>query len=118
MDKLIVTAIGALSLGGIYWFFFRQKDQIVASKTMWTITVDGGYHPKTITIPKDKATKIIFTRTDPNSCLEEVIIPDFKIKTFLPLNEPVTITLSPTKSGTFGIHCGMNMFHGNIVVTT
>lgn len=116
MDKLITTTIGALSLGGIYWFFFGQKDGTAETKTVWNIHVEGGYSPKIIVIPKDKTSTITFTRTDTNSCLEDVVIPDFKIKTFLPLNAPTTITLSPTKSGTFGIHCGMNMFHGKIKV--
>ena len=116
MDKLIVTTIGALSLGGIYWFFFGQKDEAAAAKTAWAITVDGGYKPKMITIPKGQTATITFTRTDTNSCLEEVVIPDFKIKIFLPLHKPVTITLSPTNIGTFGIHCGMNMFHGSVNV--
>jgi len=117
MDKVIVTITGVLSIAGIYWFFFGKKEETTmeASQT-WTIIVDGGYKPNTIKIPKDKPATIIFIRKDANSCLEEVVFPDYKIKEYLPLNKKVTITLPaphPTKSS---FHCGMSMFHGKIVV--
>ena len=49
----------------------------------WTITVDGGYKPNIIKIPKDKPTTLTFIRKDANSCLEEVVFPDYKIKEYL-----------------------------------
>lgn len=116
MDKLIVTITGILSIAGIYWFFFDTKEETGGASTIWNITVDGGYKPGTIIIPNGKKSTITFTRKDPNSCLEDVVIPDFKINKFLPLNESVSITLSPTKPGVYGLHCGMNMFHGKVRV--
>ena len=32
------------------------------------------------------------------------------------LIEKVEVEITPTKKGTFEIHCGMNMFHGKVVV--
>lgn len=116
MDKIIVTATGLLSIIGIYWFFFGKKEKTMGTKNSWDITVEGGYKPAVISIPQGKPSTITFTRKDSNSCLEEVIIEDFKIKEFLPTNKPVTITISPAETGTFVMHCGMNMFHGKIIV--
>ena len=116
MDKTIVAVTGAALIAFIYWFFFGKKEETMEAKTSWNVIVEGGYQPAMITIPKDRQSTITFSRKDPNSCLEEVIIDDFKIKQYLPINKPVTITLSPTKTGTYGIHCGMNMFHGKILV--
>lgn len=116
MDKLAVSIAGLLGIGAIYWFFFGKHEESGPAESTWNITVDGGYIPATITIPNNKPSSVTFTRKDANSCLEEVVVADFKIKTFLPLNTPVTITLSPTKPGTYDIHCGMNMFHGKVVV--
>jgi plastocyanin domain-containing protein len=118
MDKLIVTISGLGLIGAIYWFFFGKREETMEVRNNWDILVSGGYKPATITVPQGKPATLTFTRKDPNSCLEEVVIPDFKIKKFLPLNEPVAITLSPAKPGTFGIHCGMNMYHGKIEVTS
>src|SRR3989338_69709 len=100
MDKLIVTISGIGLIGAIYWFFFGVKEKAVTTidKSI-TISVDGGYKPKSIKIPMSKKTTLIFIRKDDNSCLEDLILPDFKIKKFLPMHTPVTVTLSPTRPG-------------------
>ena len=82
----------------------------------WTITVDGGYKPNVIKISKNRPATLTFIRKDTNSCLEEIVFPDYKIKEYLPLNKEVTITLSPPHPGTSGFHCGMSMFHGRLEV--
>ena len=122
MDKIIVTITGLFSIAGIYWFFFGKKPREAGSRSAgeeasdtWTITVDGGYKPNVIKILKDKPATIIFIRKDANSCLEEIVIPDYKIKEYLPLNKEVVITLPPPHK-TSGFHCGMSMFHGKIDV--
>jgi len=116
MDKLIVSITGILSIIGIYWFFFGKKKESVETSDTWTITVDGGYKPNIIKIPKDEPATITFIRKDANSCLEEIVFPDYKIKKYLPLNKKITITLpSPHKQSSF--HCGMSMFHGKVQVS-
>jgi len=116
MDKVIVTSSGIALIAVIYWFFFGKKEEVMETNSAWDILVEGGYKPSTIRIPAGKSSTITFTRKDSNTCLEEIVLPDFKIKKFLPLNEPVAITVSPTKPGAYTMHCGMNMFHGRIVV--
>ena len=116
IDKILV---GLFSLAGIaftYWFFLMKKDEVVSVTDSVDIIVEGGYTPNTIQIPKGKTTKISFTRKDTSSCLEEVVLGDFKIRKFLPLNKKVTIEVTPQKEGKYGFACGMNMFHGKIVV--
>ncbi len=117
MDKLIVTLLGIGLIGIIYWFFFGKKEETMEVKEKLTITVDGGYKPNVIKIPKDKPVDLTFIRKDANTCLEELYFPDYKIKEYLPMNVPVTITLRPPHQGKSGFHCGMNMFHGRIEVT-
>lgn len=119
IDKIIALV---LSIGGIaftYWFFLMKKDEkaVVVKKNSIDITVEGGYSPNVISIPKDQTTTLNFFRKDPSSCLEEVVLPDFKIRKFLPLKKAMPIQVTPTKAGTFEISCGMNMFHGKILVT-
>lgn len=116
MDKLIVTIAGFMSIIGIYLFFFGKKEKATEAEGSITITVDGGYKPKLLKIPKGKKTTLIFLRKDTNTCLEELVIPDYKIKKYLPMHTPVTILLTPKKPGVFNFHCGMNMFHGTIEV--
>ncbi len=118
-DKILVALF---SLGGIiftYWFFLMKKEEeaVVVDSNSVDITVEGGYSPNVISIPKGKPTTLNFFRKDPSSCLEEVVLSDFKVKKYLPLNKKVAITIIPKKIGTFDYACGMNMFHGKIIVT-
>ena len=80
------------------------------------IIVEGGYTPEVISLQLGKPATITFLRKDPSSCLEEVVLSDFKIRKFLPLNEKVSIAVTPTKTGEYTFSCGMNMYHGKIVV--
>jgi plastocyanin domain-containing protein len=118
VDKIVVSSIGAFIVAGIYWFFFGNKKDSAEALGSVTIIVEGGYKPKNIKIPKNQTTSLIFLRKDTNTCLEELVLPDFKIKKYLPVHKPITITLSPKKLGTYNFHCGMNMFHGTIEVTS
>jgi plastocyanin domain-containing protein len=116
LDKIIVAFLSLAGMAFTYWFFLMKKEDVVSVKDSVDITVEGGYTPNTIQIPKGKTTKISFTRKDPSSCLEEVVLEDFKIRKFLPLNKKVTVEITPQKEGEFGFACGMNMFHGKIIV--
>ncbi|MBI4272681.1 cupredoxin domain-containing protein [Candidatus Uhrbacteria bacterium] len=115
-DKIIVTAVGLIGTVFIYWFFLMKNEKEVAVTDSVDITVEGGYSPSIISIPKDKTTKINFIRKDQSACLEEVVLGDFKIRKYLPLNQKVTIELTPRQEGEFEYACGMNMYHGKIIV--
>src|SRR6266700_2401447 len=111
-DKIIVTIVDFVSIGFVYWFFLMKKENQVQVTDSVSIIVDGGYSPQTIVIKKGKTTKINFFRKDPTTCLEEVVLGDFKTRKFLPLNKKVTVELKPTEEGEFTYACGMGMYHG------
>ena len=115
-DKIVVTIIGVLGVIFTYWFFLAKKGRQVEVSDSVDIIVEGGYSPEVVSIPKGKTTKLNFIRKDPTDCLEEVVLGDFKVRRHLPLNQKVTIELTPQKTGEFGYSCGMNMYQGTIVV--
>lgn len=117
-DKILVLITSFAGIYLTYWFFLKKEDkQVEVTSGEVDITVEGGYKPASVIIPVGKSTKLNFLRKDPSSCLEEVILGDFKIKKFLPVNELVTIEVTPQKKGEFGFSCGMGMFHGKLIVT-
>lgn len=115
-DKIIVIIGSLFGIGFTFWFFLLKKSKEVKAENSVDIVVNGGYSPEVISIPKDKLTKINFIRTDPTDCLSEVVLGDFKIRRELPLNQKVTVELTPQKSGEYGYSCAMNMYHGKIIV--
>lgn len=115
-DKVLVSIFGLLSILFTYWFFFMKKSNTVQAEGVVDILVDGGYKPDRISIPFGRTTKLIFLRKDSSNCLEEVVLADFKIKKFLPLNEKISVEITPDKKGTFDFSCAMGMFHGKLIV--
>lgn len=117
IDKLLVIGFSVFGMAFTYWFFLMKKEgAMVSVKNSVDIIVDGGYSPSTISIPQGKTTKINFFRKDSSSCLEEVVLSEFKIRKYLPLNQKVSIEITPKKEGVYPFSCGMNMFHGKIIV--
>lgn len=116
-DKIIVIVVGVLGIIFTYWFFLMKKyKEVSAEKGEADILVDGGYTPEAITILKGKVTTLNFVRKDPSACLEEVVIGDLKIRKFLPLNKKVSIDVKPENAGEIPFSCGMNIFHGKLIV--
>jgi plastocyanin domain-containing protein len=116
MDKILVSIFGILSILFTYWYFFMKKTNTVQAEGSVNIVVDGGYKPERISISQGQTTKLIFERKDPSTCLEEVVLADFKVRKFLPLNEKTEIEINPNKKGEFDFSCGMGMFHGKLIV--
>lgn len=118
LDKYVVSIFSFFGILFTYWFFLmkKEKEAVIVSSDSIDITVEGGYSPNVISVTKNKQVTLNFYRKDPSTCLEEVVIPDFKIKKYLPLNQVTSIDILPRKNGTFEISCGMNMFHGKILV--
>ncbi|MDQ5957065.1 MAG: hypothetical protein QG614_36 [Patescibacteria group bacterium] len=122
MDKIIILIIALLLIGFIMWWFFskRKTDAIEAKIKNNTqeveIVVSGGYTPNIVVLQKDIPAKIIFNRKDTSNCFNEVVFPDFGIKEQLPINEAFPIEIDTKNAGEYQYSCGMNMFHGKIII--
>ncbi len=116
LDKLLVSIFSVVGIAFVYWFFLLKNEKEVEASDSVDIIVEGGYNPQNVVIQRGKVTKINFIRKDSTSCLEEVVLGDFHIRKYLPLNKKVTIELKPQETGEFSYHCGMNMYHGKIII--
>lgn len=114
MEKIFVTLAGVILIAFVYWFFFGKREKALEGNTQ--IIVEGGYKPSVLKLKKGVKITLTFTRRDPNSCLEEIVIPAFKVKKYLPINTPVNIEITGKEAGEFGFHCGMGMFSGKIII--
>jgi plastocyanin domain-containing protein len=118
----IGVVFGGLTLVGIelWWFLGRKQQKRQATQSNGVqeviITVDGGYRPDRVVVVAGQPVKLSFDRHDSNSCLDELLIPDFGISAHLPMGRTTTIEFSPTKIGEYAFTCGMRMFRGIIEV--
>ena len=116
------VVLGGLTLVGaeLWWFLGRKQQQQQATHSNGVqevlVTVDGGYRPDRVVVGVDEPVRLAFHRLDRNSCLDEVLIPDFGISSRLPVGQTTTIEFTPTQVGEYAFTCGMRMFRGVIEV--
>ena len=122
MDKVLVLIGAVLLIGFIVWWFFGKRQDRESIATVFDdrqeveVTVDGGYVPNVVVLEQGVPASIIFNRKDPSGCFNEVMFPDFGIHESLPVNEKYAIEIDTSKKGEFTYACGMNMFHGKVVI--
>lgn len=79
------------------------------------ITVDGmGFHPSTIHARTGQPLELVFTRVSEAGCAQELIVPSLGVRKPLPMNQPVSVNVTPTSELRFA--CGMDMLRGHVVV--
>lgn len=118
----VVVLVGAATIGWIQWYFFlAEKSSASASMGSGgaqevTIEVRGGYSPGQIRVKRGAPVRLIFDRQETSGCSEEVVLPDFGIRRFLPAHQKTTIELTPEAVGSYEFTCGMGMLRGRITV--
>jgi Cu+-exporting ATPase len=108
-------------IAAIYWWFFVAGRTAAVAGVRGGIQeirvlVSGGYEPSTIQVHAGRPVRLLFDRRETNPCSEEIVIPAFGVKRFLPANETTAVEFTPTTPGTFDFSCGMGMLHGRILV--
>ena len=120
--ELAVVAAGLAGVSWVNWYFFLSGGPVAVANTgsggvqELTVTVKGGYEPSAIRLSKGTPVRLTFDRQETSGCSEEVVIPDFGVRKFLPAYEKTTVEFTPTESGTFGFTCGMSMLQGRMEV--
>jgi plastocyanin domain-containing protein len=74
-----------------------------------------GFSPSTIEAEKGYPLTLIFTRTDAKNCGNKVVFRSLNISRNLPVGKPVTVKITPDKTGDISFTCGMGMYKGTIV---
>jgi plastocyanin domain-containing protein len=119
-DWLVITAGLAVVLWVNWYFFLGERTAATASadasgRQDVTVTVRGGYEPATIRVKAGRPVRLTFDRQETSGCSEEIVFPDFNVRTFLPAYQRTVVELTPPKAGTYEFMCGMSMLHGRLV---
>ena len=122
ISEILVT-LGGIGLAAfvLWYFFFSARQTASAVSTSGglqevSITVKGGYSPDIIEVERGKTVQLNFYRDEENSCSEELLIPDFRIRRDLPAFKTTLVELLPQQPGRFEFTCGMGMLRGVLVV--
>jgi len=106
----LMTAVGC---GG-------QKAQtrtIAADQTPIAITLtEQGFQPEEVTVTAGQPVKLVVTRVTERTCATEFVMKEHHINKPLPLNTPVEISFTPSKTGELRYACAMDMISGKVIV--
>jgi plastocyanin domain-containing protein len=116
----LVVAGGLGLIGWVNWYFFlAERGSVVAAGggggvQQVTVTVRGGYDPSSIRVRAGEPVRIVFDRQETSGCSEEVVIPAFGIRRFLPAFQQTVVEVTPAAAGNYEFTCGMGMLRGEI----
>ncbi len=79
------------------------------------VTKDG-FVPAEIPVKAGEPVKLVVTRKVERTCATEIVMKDFGVNQPLPLDKPVTVTVTPKKPGEYRYACGMDMIAGVLKV--
>ena len=124
LEWLVVLA-GAAAVAWVNWYFFLARRGSATAAVLEsreggtqevTITVHGGYDPAEVHLRRGVPARLIFDRQETSGCSEEVVIPDFGVRKFLPAFQKTTVEVRPETAGSFEFTCGMSMLRGKLIV--
>lgn len=122
VQEWVVLGAGLAGIGWVNWYFFLSSGPAAVADTgaggaqEMTVTVRGGYQPSAIRLERGRPVRLTFDRQETSGCSEEVVLPDFGIRKFLPAFERTTVEFTPSEAGTFAFTCGMSMMQGRMEV--
>ena len=119
IDIGVITG-GVVTIVFLAWYFFGPKkakeSEVRDGIQEVQITVKGGYSPDVIRVKEGVPLRLVFDRQEASDCSDRVVFPDFQASKSLAPFATTTLEFTPTKSGSFGFACGMNMLHGTLIV--
>jgi plastocyanin domain-containing protein len=118
----VVMLGGVAALAWVNWYFFLADRGTAAAAVSAggvqevTVVVKGGYSPGGVRVRRGTPVRLVFDRQETSGCSEEVVIPEFGVRRFLPAHQKTAVELTPEKAGTYEFTCGMGMLRGQLTV--
>lgn len=122
LDQMVVLLGGAAGIAWVLWYFLLARRKAVSASVdssgaqQIDIVVSGGYRPDVVRVKSGRPVRLVFDRRETNPCSEELVMPDFGIRRFLPAHRKTTVEFTPEHSGFHDFSCGMGMLHGKVIV--
>lgn len=118
----LVVAGGLAAIAWVNWYFFLAGRTVATAAVSAggmqevTIGVHGGYEPSQVRVKAGTPVRLVFDRQETSSCSEEIVIPEFGIRRFLPAFAKTAVEITPRQPGNYEFTCGMGMLHGRLIV--
>lgn len=116
-----VLAAAAAAIVWVNWYFLlagRRGGQVASAAggvQEVTVRVAGGYDPSSIRVRSGTPVRLTFDRQETSGCSEEVVLPDFGVRRYLPAHTRTSVEVTPERPGTYEFTCGMGMLRGRLI---
>lgn len=121
MEKIGIVIGYALLIGFILWWFFGKRTtseaeaKVVDDGQAVTVAVDGGYTPNTVVLKKACLRKSFSIAKTHQAVFRTSCFP-ILVSTKHCRQEQYPIKIDTSKPGEYQYACGMNMFHGKVII--
>ncbi len=92
------------------------EDKPPVTLTVQMSVTEKGFEPNLVKVKKDETVNLVITRKTERTCATSIVIDDYGVNMKLPLNTPVTVTFTPTKSGEVRYGCASGKMVGGILL--
>lgn len=122
MVSILAIIVGVVLIGLIIWWFFGRHQESAGhaqqanNEQTATVVVKGGYSPSTVVLKKGVPAKVNFDMQDHTACLSHVVFSSLGVNKDLTKQKITTVDIPTDKAGEIDFACGMDMFHGKVVV--
>ncbi|EPB98921.1 MAG: cupredoxin domain-containing protein [Lactobacillus delbrueckii] len=121
VNGLVILAAAAL-IGLIIWWFFgnfqksSQQADLANGRQEAQVVVKGGYEPEVLYLKQGVPAEVTFKMEDKTACLSHVVFSSLGVDKDLSKEKLAKVQIPTDKAGEIDYACGMDMFHGKIVV--
>ena len=121
VNGLVILAAAAL-IGLIIWWFFgnfqksSQQADLANGRQEGQVVVKGGYEPEVLYLKQCVPAEVTFKMEDKTACLSHVVFSSLGVDKDLSKEKLAKVQIPTDKAGEIDYACGMDMFHGKIVV--
>ena len=121
VNGLVILAAVAL-IGLIIWWFFgnfqksSQQADLANGRQEGQVVVKGGYEPEVLYLKQGVPAEVTFKMEDKTACLSHLVFSSLGVDKDLSKEKLAKVQIPTDKAGEIDYACGMDMFHGKIVV--
>lgn len=90
--------------------------QANAPRTIELTVTKKGFEPGRVKVKKGETVTLEITRKVARTCATEIVVPGYGIDVDLPLNERVSVTFTPRKTGELTYGCAMDQMLGGVLL--
>jgi plastocyanin domain-containing protein len=122
MTDVMVIVGGVAAIAWVNWYFFFAGRRPAAAAVgvggvqEVRIRVGGGFDPSHVRVRRGVPVRLVFERQEGTGSSDEVVLPDFGIRRFLPPGRETVVEFTPDRAGTHEFTCGLGLLRGSVTV--